>query len=55
MPNEKYRVLDLFWVRLKVRHYANLSRPGDDFLSLYMMKETLSLNLNLLEKPLHRI
>ena len=43
MPNEKYKILDLFWVKLKVRNYANLSRPGEDSLeSIYDEGETFS-------------
>ena len=53
MPNEKYRVLDLFWVKLKVRHYPNLS--GDDPLeSIYDEGDTF-IQFKPPEKPRHRI
>ena len=43
MPNEKYKVLDLFVIKRKVREYANISRPGDDSLnSVYDEGETFS-------------
>jgi PIF1-like helicase len=41
MPNEKYKVLDLFCVKLNVRKYANLSRP-DSLRPIYDEGDTFS-------------